>query len=1110
MSRTPNSFHVLACLGLLVLGSCDEESERTSAQSVRSLVQSDTAQCLVSEDVGSCCPDGSLVVSGSAASESLTSPGGGVPCIFGNLGDDDIFLGNGKGVGLGGDGEDYVSGDNGEDVLYGGGGGDVLEGGNGDDVAFGGVGDDVLRGENGDDRLHGNEGADELLGGNGDDDLHGGPGDDALSGDKGDDRLYPGAGIDVVLGGKGDDVIYVGAACEVEEGEQIDGGSGEDTIRGPLSLSELAARGVVLTSVEQYVYEPSSIDGCAGSVTTRANVVTSRPGDLCVQLEADCELQQLVVAVDDSVVDSRVALVEGAVSEGTSNPLEGIFCFADGQISEGNHRVELTGTCADGTVVSDTTQGRFEAQSFSVRSANPTKYVWTRGEEFEALVQTDGVVSSVLASASVVPVIAVEQIEEGVWQLQGLIDPETAAGDYTVTVSVAGENGGSDELELSWRYLPDGPPNVMVQGARFESVDGTRIPTSDDLNVESVELVAGDVSVQPPEPGNGFEWFGAADDDDGQALDRLRVTISTPFPTDVDIELSEASRSGVQLAGQGDADPVCEDRCFYTFELPYTQADPVASTLQIAARADLPSGPVKSATSLQPVPPPSAPIKVSGVAFWRAPAPTEPEPINAWTSSYELADAWGPASGARVTLATGCGERDVVYVDDNGNFALSLPGTLCPNLNATVTVDSYGSLGLGRRLYVVKNASTSTTRPEDLDPSAENWSLFSSEIASFPVSEAFASNGGKKLGLEGVIGGDVGKALRLLVAGKASVAYFSNWANFENVGIAFTPGEDWIASERTSMNLNAYGFPDEAIRIDPGQVEVGEWVVAHEYGHVFHRKVVRNGSSNYPHFSEPMSHIHAQAVVGSSAFPQPTDDVIEDIDFNGKYTSKTQGGLAPLAADMHFFQDRFSFDFQNAFAGFLNTCELEPTPVSIGGVVEDRQRYSCERGVYDSARSGCANRALSGGNAKPVDEWTTDERSVAELCFLEQSQGWTWRMFYDLHDGVALEPGTGSFVAVFGGGETAIRTAGTLAFDDVQGLGSDGNPSNDRIIDVLTSYLGNNPNSASYVDRGYPANDLVDVMDGMVCRGHMTSAQTIELYQVMGYAYDNQGPLACP
>jgi hypothetical protein len=88
-------------------------------------------------------------------------------------------------------------------------------------------------------------------------------------------------------------------------------------------------------------------------------------------------------------------------------------------------------------------------------------------------------------------------------------------------------------------------------------------------------------------------------------------------------------------------------------------------------------------------------------------------------------------------------------------------------------------------------------------------------------------------------------------------------------------------------------------------------------------------------------------------------------------------------------------------------------------------------------------------------------------------------------------------------------------FDLVAGQGGDGIalPGSAPLNDVLVFYLGGvkamgtNPN---YVDRGQGGLDLVDVLDGMVCRGHMTVAEGQLLHGAMGFDYDGLGPASCP
>jgi hypothetical protein len=133
--------------------------------------------------------------------------------------------------------------------------------------------------------------------------------------------------------------------------------------------------------------------------------------------------------------------------------------------------------------------------------------------------------------------------------------------------------------------------------------------------------------------------------------------------------------------------------------------------------------------------------------------------------------------------------------------------------------------------------------------------------------------------------------------------------------------------------------------------------------------------------------------------------------------------------------------------------------------------------------------------------------------------GWFQRVVWDLVDGGELdgEPllsfvpeGMSPDECGGGGAPCAVEQ-----FDLVTGQGGDGialpgsAPLNDVLIFYLggTAAMGTNPN---YVDRGEPGLDLVDVLDGMVCRGHMTVDEVQVLYGAMGFDYNGLGPALCP
>ncbi|MEM7156038.1 MAG: calcium-binding protein [Myxococcota bacterium] len=209
----------------------------------------------------SCCPAGMPVLQGTSADDALAG-GGSSQCLVGLGGNDTVSMGTAGDFVVAGDGDDTVSGGTGQDVVHGGPGSDTLFGGSQADTLFGDEGDDSLTGNGGADSLHGGEGSDVLSGKGGADTLSGGPGDDRLVGGGGADHLTGGAGVDTILGGNGNDVIVIGAPCEAGRGEFIDGGSGTDTIRSPLTSTELDALGVRVSNVENFELIALSTEQC--------------------------------------------------------------------------------------------------------------------------------------------------------------------------------------------------------------------------------------------------------------------------------------------------------------------------------------------------------------------------------------------------------------------------------------------------------------------------------------------------------------------------------------------------------------------------------------------------------------------------------------------------------------------------------------------------------------------------------------------------------------------------------------------------------------------------------------------------------------------------------
>jgi hypothetical protein len=254
--------------------------------------------------------------------------------------------------------------------------------------------------------------------------------------------------------------------------------------------------------------------------------------------------------------------------------------------------------------------------------------------------------------------------------------------------------------------------------------------------------------------------------------------------------------------------------------------------------------------------------------------------------------------------------------------------------------------------------------------------------------------------------------------------------------------------------------------VHPGLIHIvrgSVWVehsISHEIGHVMqHLTLLDHDTTDWPYnsFSEPMADAHAAGVhrkaMRISNFYEADAG---SMDYNG-YFDSVLGGAKQYA--MPFFPDPATAE------------------ASLG----------CGGGGVDPE---CCNHP------------TTVERGDCAIAHSDQADQ---QIFFDLLDGisaVAPEPVTTFYLQ--GGGSVAVP-----GFDDFDG-GLNG--AFHVLMDAVVYYLGRGSfANQAYVDRGRSRLDLVDVLDGMRCRGHLTQANSEELLlDAMGFDYDYLGPSSCP
>jgi len=127
--------------------------------------------------------------------------------------------------------------------------------------------------------------------------------------------------------------------------------------------------------------------------------------------------------------------------------------------------------------------------------------------------------------------------------------------------------------------------------------------------------------------------------------------------------------------------------------------------------------------------------------------------------------------------------------------------------------------------------------------------------------------------------------------------------------------------------------------------------------------------------------------------------------------------------------------------------------------------------------------------------------------------GWTQRALWDLIDGDHLSEAEPLTVYL---SDSTHEEHAYGQFDHFDGGGGHAHSTDadDHLInDVLIYYVGvdsfddTNPD---YQDRGIARVDLVDILDGMLCRGHISEAQLDEIVNgAMDFGYDFGGPDNC-
>jgi hypothetical protein len=235
----PSAFPIVDDMVTLPLGTHELTWTVVDAQGLVTIATQSLT--LVHEVTADCCDAEQLLIEGTDGDDAIVRNDDAAYCVLG-FGGDDLLRTKG--------GNDFLDGGPGDDTLHCGADVDVVLGGEGDDTLLlgPGLGTNLAFAGPGNDVVNGSQDADTV---------YLGPGDDIANTHGGDDVVYPGPGRDVVHTQGGNDTVIVYDVCELEPGEILNGGPGEDTLVIPIPLEEVEAMGVFVLSFETVIVDDS-------------------------------------------------------------------------------------------------------------------------------------------------------------------------------------------------------------------------------------------------------------------------------------------------------------------------------------------------------------------------------------------------------------------------------------------------------------------------------------------------------------------------------------------------------------------------------------------------------------------------------------------------------------------------------------------------------------------------------------------------------------------------------------------------------------------------------------------------------------------------------------
>ena len=809
----------------------------------------------------------------------------------------------------------------------------------------------------------------------------------------------------------------------------------------------------------------------------------------CFRLSYACDDPESVeIRVDTDLVmqwHRSSELEDGGAAAETLAP--NTYCHHTHSLDEGSHNFSLTAVC-DGSAATHSRSETTSPPDFRIARLEADQPSYAKGDTIvlELDAGADGMtVAAHFGTVDFEYTSGDEQVTPlggGRYEISYTIDSnnDKRIGDYVVPVQVS--NGTtSKHWFLPVRYLPAGYPRVSLTTGQFFADTLPPRPAAPS-GTEVLGLTLG--TIVPPDSDDPAMFDEAPADIEGTYP--MTVEFTAPWGLEqgdfVDIEMEDPDRDGYFASklrvSDVDCDPTQQAFCNYTG----------TGFLQEEPNGIAPGGPVGQ-VRLRVVMADGAasPMSLPQDVFACAGCPTLVTYVEG-TINYIFDQCRADESvwlqnspqvhpstctlvnrPARrimvevVALGTLQGEvlaRGRSFVSPDGGFKVQLPGTAA-ELQHELRVWSVTPKDPGERIAVGAWIGGSVTKVPHMTANPVDYQVHSATLASFtPLNDASPAQYGyhmnlwtRTIDLEDETQADMAWATHIIDETKRGIDYYDrspfvdkkkmHWLN-----ISWQPYDIGLDSDEKANQNNTAVHPSFILFL-PESTDA--FIINHELAHYIHRRYMRP-TSGYGRFDEPMAHANAGMVMQMGS-PWPVTAGVWAGSWMAAGTNSYKGAKETIDYNAHF-----KFDSNGAFVGHEES-NLQFFP--------DNASYAdCNN------RPGCCGAKYE------------------SLCVLG-SYGYLQRIFWDLHDPTTLEPWSPDGVAA--------------EFDLVDGGMSSSDPKNHKLLDVLFGYLGGNQatQNSSYSDRGMTNVDHVDLLDGMMCRNHMTQAQAqVLLRDVMNYDYD--------